>query len=192
MPFFCTFAAQLLHVATDQNMELSTRFPLVCGSLAACATRPDRHIRDRLRIAGALQNTAITTHSGDVLRVTVPLMVQALSFDALAGLASVIAGHTRATEARMRVFAARAAASSEAATETDTSALEGSADDALAAAKEGHSAWSAHVSAMKVALEMITNACTSDADTKDTSAGKAMHAAIVDAGLVAMVRCPFC
>jgi hypothetical protein len=179
-------AAQLLHVATDQNLDLSVRYPAVCGALAACAARPDKHIRDRLRIAGALHNTVAVSHSGDVLRVILPLLAEALSFDALSSLAGVVAGHSRATEARLAVFAARSASSAGVA---DVSALEATADDALSAAKEGHAAWSARVAAMKIALEMITNVCTSDADVSDSLAGKAMHAAIVESGLVAMVMC---
>ena len=72
--------------------------------------------------------------------------------------------------------------------------LESAADAALAQAKAGHAAWTAHVAAVKTALEMITNVCSSDADVDvdDTPAtgavSSAAHAAMLEAGIIGNVR----
>lgn len=60
-------------------------------------------------MAGALLNAAGSSLGAEVLRVCVPVLVEALSFDIMGGLAVVMAGHAKATERRSAVFAAREA-----------------------------------------------------------------------------------
>ena len=96
-------------VVTDQNLGLAAKFPSVSGALYPAVARTDKHIKDRLSLATALYNLAGASHAADVLTALVPLLLEALRFDVVGTLATVIAGHARATELRTQVFAGRSA-----------------------------------------------------------------------------------
>jgi hypothetical protein len=71
--------------------------------------------------------------------------------------------------------------------------MEQRADDALQSAKDIHAAWIQHVNAVKLALELITNICSVDADDEAdgeavSAVAAAAHAAVVEAGIIPHVN----